>query len=188
MFRSCSFGAKILGTAHRALLAGANSTDLPWARHHDDNNDDGKTKTEKRHKRGLHRRIVDFLQKSTSARKNRLPHPHLPMDPELLEHVTRFLGVWLPLSWQSWLRDSGSLRAFADTCMTHSVPLIAVASPQIMVNFRTLSQNCKTIRYGQHPMQIIDLFFPETNKPRGLVFFVVRFVYAVLSDHGISSG
>jgi hypothetical protein len=146
---------------------GGDHTALPWARHY---SSEGK---EEKCQESLHRRLVAFLESST--RMHRPRHPHLPSGPELAENVTRFLGEWLPLSWQNWLRDSGHLRTVIDTLLMYSAPTYALlACPDALVMYHTLSKKCQTLRYGEHPSHVIDLFFPEESETiRGLVFFVV---------------
>jgi hypothetical protein len=146
---------------------GIDHTALPWTRHFS-----SQGKEDKSHG-SLHRRLVAFLESATEIHRPR--HPHLPSGPELAENVTRFLGVWLPLSWQNWLRDSGRLRAFIDTLLTYSAPTYALlACPDALVEFQRLSKKCQTLRYGEHPSHAIDLFFPDESETiRGLVFFVV---------------
>ena len=189
-----------VGTAHRALLIGGDPTILPWTRHHAQDNlsqtqqPNAKTTTDatttdnknnnnnnNTHNTGiefsLHRRLVAFLRSSAVAMKQRprLPHPHLPTGPELAEHVTRSLGVWCPLSWQNWLRDSGCLRSCIDNLLLYgSAPAMAVACPEAYQEFQRLTAVCQPVRYGDHPSQIVDLFLPANQSAtRGLVFFVV---------------
>jgi hypothetical protein len=146
---------------------GSDHTDLPWTRHFT-TSEEGKEE-----KSYLHRRLVAFLKSSTEIHRPR--HPHLPSGHELADNVTRFLGVWLPVSWQNWLRDSGRLRTFTDTVMSYSAPTYALFScPDALVMYQRLTKKCQTLRYGEHPSHTMDLFFPEESQTiRGLVFFVV---------------
>jgi hypothetical protein len=134
---------------------GSDHTDLPWTRHFT-TSEEGK---EDKSQSSLHRPR----------------HPHLPSGHELADNLTRFLGVWLPLSWQNWLRDSGRLRTYIDTLMSYSAPTYALFScPDALVIYQRLTEKCQTLRYGEHPSHTMDLFFPEESQTiRGLVFFVV---------------
>jgi len=191
-------------------LLGGDPSFLPWARHHhhDEANatsapkkkrqqqqqqDSSEThlKTHHHHQHiSLHRQLASFLQQSSIALRNNplLPHPHLPSSgPDLVDQITRALGVWCPLSWQNWLRDSGHLRTVVDNLLLYSAPayLYLACHPQVRHEFQHLTKLCQTLRYGNHPSQIIDMFLPEDDEndsdtttaprtPRGLVFFVVR--------------
>ncbi|CAB9519354.1 Carboxylesterase [Seminavis robusta] len=147
------------GTAHRALLMGSDHTSLPWTRHHHPDSSGSEQ---------LRRRLLAYLE---SAQQSTKAHPHLPTGPELVEYTTRFLGVWLPLSLQHWIRDSGNLRVILDALLTYTAPAYLLACPDALVEFSQLSQQCQCLRYGDHPSQVVDLFFPP-GTPRGMVFFV----------------
>eukprot|EP00978_Attheya_sp_CCMP212_P038313 scaffold188674_cov45-Attheya_sp.AAC.2 len=112
--------------------------------------------------------------------KYAVPHPHLPVGPEVGDRTTRALGAILPLSWQNHFRDSGSFRSLVDALVTVSIPTVAMTQPSAIPKFLRLSQNGKRFKYGSHPMQVMDLFASspttDSDRPfRGLLFFVVRF-------------
>lgn len=80
--------------------------------------------------------------------------------------------------------DSGVFRSIADTMVAVSAPTLAVSNPSAALQFLKLTKRCIHIRYGQHRMHVIDMFFPSREsgvplkeKPRGLIFFVVRQKY-----------
>lgn len=174
---------------------------MPWTFHHDqDRRNCRPTTTGKPHRKrtqeseenvptekydnNLHRQWVSFLQASTTGMKQRprMPHPHLPSGPELAEYITRTLGVWLPLSFQNYVRDAGHVRTMIDRLMHFSAPAYALIHPEAYREFQRLSHLCVRIPYAtdvegvdHHPSQVIDMFLPPTTTtPRGLIFFVVR--------------
>lgn len=87
-------------------------------------------------------------------------------------------------SLDNFLRDSGLLRSFMDFFVTIGVPALAIDNPEIVPRFLRLTQECTRIPYGEEEhwtqafdtyrdrMQAIDMFMPENEKPRGLLFFV----------------
>lgn len=87
-------------------------------------------------------------------------------------------------SLDNFLRDSGLLRSFMDFFVTIGVPALAIDNPEIVPRFIQLTQECTRIPYGEEEhwtqafdtygdrMQAIDMYMPETEKPRGLLFFV----------------
>ncbi|KAL7556497.1 hypothetical protein ACA910_009060 [Epithemia clementina (nom. ined.)] len=97
-------------------------------------------------------------------------HPHLPLAPEWSDQVTRWLGAWLPLSWQNYLRDSGGFRTLVDglVAMT-AAPLVPVTAPSAAWIFVQRSLRLQQITYGKHSLQYIQLLLPkgyhQSHKP-----------------------
>ena len=127
----------------------------------------------------LHDRLRDRLRNShrnaavaSTARTRRLPHPHLATGTELSDQLTRLLGVWLPLPWQHHCRDSGLFRTLCDAIAALASPSVAVASPRCLTTYWNLSSQRKSIRYGPHPMQFVDVYLPHDSASKRLVFFV----------------
>jgi len=82
----------------------------------------------------------------------------------------------LPIRTQNRLRDNGSLRSFVDTLIKISASLVAMSNTKAAINFIRLTRRMKIIKYGEHDLQRIELFFPDsaTKQVRGLVYFAVR--------------
>eukprot|EP00591_Stephanopyxis_turris_P012946 CAMPEP_0195528016 /NCGR_PEP_ID=MMETSP0794_2-20130614/29985_1 /TAXON_ID=515487 /ORGANISM="Stephanopyxis turris, Strain CCMP 815" /LENGTH=473 /DNA_ID=CAMNT_0040659059 /DNA_START=108 /DNA_END=1526 /DNA_ORIENTATION=+ len=126
------------------------------------------------------RKMLQKLSKHKNVLRD-LPHPHLPVGPELADRITRKIGTSLPLATQNKLRDDGYFRSIADTLVTVSVPSMAVTNPGAVVKYLGL-EDCRTnIRYGKHRMQQMHLYEPPSLKEnrggrrrfhRGLLFFV----------------
>lgn len=153
---------------------------------------DNTTKNEEAHSREshntLHDRLRDRLRNAhlptnssavlltSSARRTttrRRPHPHLATSgTDISDQLTRFLGVLLPLSWQHHCRDSGLFRTLCDAIVTLAAPTMAVTSPRCLATYWDLSSQQKSIRYGSHPMQFVDVFLPKNSDSKRLVFFV----------------
>ena len=105
--------------------------------------------------------------------------------------VTRYIGAMLPLHWQHDFRDSGKFRSVADGLVKLTCPLVAAGRFREIRDFIELSSRSKhqskrrwrreVIRYGDHEMQYVDLFWPNLDEGdnsaqskyiRGTVFFV----------------
>ncbi len=154
------------GTAHRSVLVGvrpsrgSDTDNLPHDAHSDFN---------------LHSGIREGLMHLVYNAKLDSQHPHLMVGPEGADQVTRFLGSLLPLSWQNQLRDSGGFRSIFDRLVEYSIPIGAVANPSAAQAFLRLTRMRRTIRYGEHESQFIDLYLPEgcpQDDWTGMVFFV----------------
>jgi acetyl esterase/lipase len=104
--------------------------------------------------------------------KYRMAHPHISIAPDSGDTFTRSLGSLLPLWCQHYARDYGLFRSISDYGVALAVPSLALMNPRASKTFLDLTRKKKkTIFYGNHPSQYMDLFFPET-KERGMVFFV----------------
>jgi acetyl esterase/lipase len=112
--------------------------------------------------------------------------------------MTRYIGSTLPLHWQHDIRDSGKFRSIADWAVKLSCPLMTAGRLREFIDFVELSRpveersDTKTkrrwkreqIRYGEHDMQHIDLYWPNSQgmngkdetltqtSIRGTIFFV----------------
>lgn len=105
----------------------------------------------------------------------------------LPHRINRLLSRTIfPVRTQNKLRDNGTLRSFVDSCVKVTAPLIAVNNAAATLQFIRLSRRVKTVKYGEHSLQRIDLLFPETTKIKGLVYFVVRFQHKKLDKNKIS--
>jgi hypothetical protein len=157
-----------IGTAHRSVLFGVPPlADDPYAEHHHDTAHSNYN---------LHSGLREGLLHLIYNAKLRGRHPHLLLGPEGSDHVTRFLGSLLPLTWQNHFRDSGGFRSISDNVVKCSIPVGAVANPSAALSFLRLTRRRQVIRYGQHhEAQFIDLYLPEDcsqEKWTGMVFFV----------------
>lgn len=96
--------------------------------------------------------------------------PTLPPPPDPTSNpnddVFRMLRETLPLPIQHWMRDSGFLRGLIDGLVYFSVPELIQRYPQALGIY--LSLPVKTIAYGKHPMQTLDILTNQQS-PKGLV-------------------
>jgi hypothetical protein len=167
------------GTALHSLLVGTipSANNDPYADHQDDqahsdyNNQHSSSSSSGS---GIRKRLMHLVYNARHDGMT-IPHPHVPVGPEVSDQVTRFLGSVLPLSWHNHVRDNGGFRSISDTVVTCSIPAGAVANPAAAVSFLRLTRQVQTIPYGDHhESQFMDMFFPECPRQelRGLVFFV----------------
>lgn len=157
------------GTAHHSVLQGVRPLeDDPYAEHQHD--------VVAHSNFNLHSGLREGLMHIVYNSRLRGRHPHLMLGPDGADHVTRFLGSLLPLSWQNHVRDSGGFRSIFDNVVECSIPVGAVTNPSAALSFLRLTKNRRVIRYGSHhESQFIDLYLPEeTNQDlwTGMVFFV----------------
>lgn len=93
----------------------------------------------------------------------------------LPDRITRYVGSKLPLAWQHDFRDSGKFRKVADGMVKLSAPLLAFGgmrwkevSDFIELSHSDASKGSKwkrqLIRYGEHKMQFINLFWPDLDR------------------------
>jgi pimeloyl-ACP methyl ester carboxylesterase len=158
---------------------------------------------EEAHSRVSHETLRERLQqRSRSAATNSAvihatPHPHWVADGHV---ITRFLGVLLPLSLQHACRDHGWFRTLADTSVTVTAPLLALAHPSLVARFLHWSNNCQRLRYGGHFRQTVDVWIPahcyaSASRPRRILFFVhggawgsgEPWMYRLLAHHWLIS-
>lgn len=155
------------GTAHRSVLQGYRPLDDPYAEHHDD---------VAHSNYNLHSGLREALMHLVYNAQSRGRHPHLMLGPDGADHVTRFLGSLLPLTWQNHVRDSGGFRSIFDNVVECSIPVGAITNPRAALSFLRLTRNRRVIRYGpHHESQFIDMYLPEAcsqEKWTGMVFFV----------------
>lgn len=80
---------------------------------------------------------------------------------------------------KNWLRDSGISGAVFDALMVSSFPgILQDNDPKAIFQFARLSARKNTVKYGEHPSQIMDLFLPDNfSERRGLLFFVVSYLF-----------
>lgn len=167
------------GTAQRSVLTGINPLDDPIAEHH----------SEQAHSNynlhsGLRERLAHLVYNSSSSSSSStsllspagiLPHPHVPLGPEVADQLTRFLGSVLPLPWQNSFRDSGGFRSLCDSLVTYSIPLSAIVEPTAARHFLRLSRQCEFLRYGPHDSQRIEVLYPPNCTDadwKGMIYFV----------------
>ena len=157
-------------TAHRSVLAGLRPLNEPFHYHYHSHLQDTAHSDYNLHS-GVREGLMHLIANADLSR----PHPHLLVGPEGADQITRFLGSLLPLSWQNHIRDSGGFRFIFDTLVEYSIPVGAVTNPKAALSFLRLTRQCRTIPYGNHESQFIDLYVPE-NFPQeqwaGMVFFV----------------
>ena len=128
----------------------------------------------------LRQRLLQRLLQSHSAARSSQSwrHPHLTVVPDRGDQVTRWLGVWLPLSWQRSFRDSGWFRTVCDVLVTTTAPLVPLAAPRAALTFIQHSNRLHHLRYGTHARQYLHLILPSTSSsdksrsPRRILVFV----------------
>ena len=170
-------------SAQRASLLGKNPSHQALAQSKKQSADD----------REHHECVRQRILKGHRAVPYRKPHPHLL--PKSDEETIRWLGTVIPMSFLNHVRtcicrqclspltvnphlffslgDSGKFRSIVDGLVTSGVPAMAVTQPSLAGRFLHMTATRKTLRYGNHSMQIVDMFFPKEGTSRGLVFFVV---------------
>ena len=93
----------------------------------------------------------------------------------LPDRITRYIGSTLPLEWQHDFRDSGKFRRVADGIVKLSAPFLALGGMHwkevrdfIELSHSDASKKSKwkkqLIRYGEHKMQFINLFWPNSDR------------------------
>lgn len=102
-----------------------------------------------------------------------IPKSKLPPPPESTGNPDddgfRSFRDQVPESIQSWLRDSGVLRFVVDSLVLVGLPSLVKQYPDAVPTFLKLSSQCKTVSYGDHPRQKMDVFTPENGESKGLV-------------------
>jgi hypothetical protein len=87
----------------------------------------------------------------------------------------------LPLHWQHDFRDSGKFRSLADGMVKLTCPLVAAGRWREVLDFIDLNRPItidgdnrvkrrwrrELIRYGEHDMQYVDLFWPNFSRDEG---------------------
>lgn len=137
-------------------------------------------------------REVEFnVWVTTASSSERLPPLPCPKSNPADDNL-RFLQSRLPISLQNFLRDTGVLGAIMDTLVAVGTPALLSSYPEALGHFLTLSDaplwfrnlmttekevfrenSFSSIRYGDHPMQVLHLMEPKNCQNKtGLVLFV----------------
>ena len=98
--------------------------------------------------------------------------PSLPPPPSSTgnpaDDVFRLFREKVPVSLQNWMRDSGFLRFIVDSLVLVGLPELVQQYPHALPTFLKLTVQCKTLSYGDHPMQKIDILEPK-GESKGLI-------------------
>ncbi len=119
--------------------------------------------------------LVNDQPKTLLSQRISTPISSLPPPPEASANPSddgfRSFRQNVPLSVQHWLRDSGMLRFIVDSLVYVGLPGLVQQYPDTLSTFLRLTNECTTIKYGDHPMQKVDVFEPKTisKQSKGLV-------------------
>mmetsp|Transcript_32396 Transcript_32396/g.58584 ORF Transcript_32396/g.58584 Transcript_32396/m.58584 type:complete len:384 (+) Transcript_32396:99-1250(+) len=119
--------------------------------------------------------LVNDQPKTLLSQRISTPISSLPPPPEASANPSddgfRSFRQNVPLSVQHWLRDSGMLRFIVNSLVYIGLPGLVQQYPDTLSTFLRLTNECTTIKYGNHPMQKMDVFEPKTvsKQSKGLV-------------------
>jgi len=148
-------------------------------RSENNNSSESQQQEEEAHSRIPHETLRQRLrdQFRHHLQHNRHHHPHLAE--QSADAVTRQVGLWWSVPRQNQFRDGGYFRAVADGLVVWmAAPLLLLRHPQAAAFEQArLAWQSQTLRYGPHPRQTVDLYWPESSTDtddttvRRLIFF-----------------